>query len=94
MVPSTGPGGNASVQSNLPAANYQAVLPAAQFNKASGTNISGTITGTSVAGGSGVTFSINLMGLPDVVKYGPFSEFTTCSLGTNPTASIKGGSGG
>ncbi|MCJ1245894.1 hypothetical protein MMC30_003098 [Trapelia coarctata] len=68
----TGPGGNATVQSSLPAASFEAVLPLVNFNKASGSNISGTVTGTSVAGGSGVTFSIDVKGLPDLAKYGPF----------------------
>jgi len=68
----TGPGGNASIQSNLPAATYQAILPAISFDNATGDDIMGTITGTATAGGTGVSFSVMFSNLPSVAQYGPF----------------------
>lgn len=72
------------MQSNQPAASYQAVLPTVNFNKNS--HITGTVTGTSVAGGSGITFNVNIAGLPDLATYGPFSMYKTSShpLRANP----------
>jgi len=67
-----GPGGNASVQSNLPAATYSAVLPSANFDNLTGSVITGTIIGSAVQGGQGVTFNISFSGLPDESLYGPF----------------------
>jgi hypothetical protein len=76
------------VQTNQPAASYQAVLPTVNFNKNS--HITGTVTGTSVAGGSGITFNVNIAGLPDLATYGPFSMYTTSShpLHTNPIPQV------
>ncbi|KAF2103517.1 Cu,Zn superoxide dismutase-like protein [Rhizodiscina lignyota] len=68
----TGPGGNASVQSNLPAASYRAVLPSTNFDNLTGSTITGSITGTSVANGTGVTFTIDFTGFPNEAQYGPF----------------------
>ncbi|KAL9114443.1 MAG: hypothetical protein Q9227_001524 [Pyrenula ochraceoflavens] len=68
-----GPGGSASVQSNLPSATYQATLPSASnFDENTGSLITGSIVGSSTAGGSGVTFSVNFGGFPDEAQYGPF----------------------
>lgn len=77
------------MQTNQPAASYQAVLPTVNFNKNS--HITGTVTGTSVAGGSGITFNVNIAGLPDLATYGPFSMYTTSShpLHTNPIPQTK-----
>jgi len=68
----TGPGGNATVQSNLPAASYQAILPAISFDNATGDDIMGSVTASSTAGGTGVSFSISFSNLPSVSQYGPF----------------------
>lgn len=67
----TGPGGNATVQSGLPAATYLATFPTTQFDPNTGTLISGSIQASSVQGGTGVSFSINLSGIPDIATYGP-----------------------
>ena len=64
--------GPAAVQSNLPSATYSASLPATAFNELTGTIISGTVSGSTTQGASGVTFTINLSNLPDVAAYGPF----------------------
>ena len=69
-----GPGGNATVQSNLPAATYTATLPTTMFDNSTGTVITGTITGVSTAGGTGVIFSVNFANLPSVAAYGPFGQ--------------------
>lgn len=68
----TGPGGNATEQSGLPAATYQAVLPPTMFDNATGTVISGTVSASSVAGGTGVMVSVSLTGFPSAAEYGPF----------------------
>ncbi|MCJ1314288.1 hypothetical protein MMC25_007968 [Agyrium rufum] len=68
----TGPGGNATVQTNNPAATYQAILPTTEFDSATGTVITGTVLASTNADGTGVTFSLNLAGFPSVAEYGPF----------------------
>ena len=70
----TGPGGNATVQTNNPQATYQATLPPTMFDDATGTLISGTVMAVTGAGGTGVTFNINLAGFPSESQYGPFGE--------------------
>lgn len=63
----TGKLGNAAVVTNNPAGvSYQAVLPARADTK-----IRGQITGTSTANGTGVRWSFNFEGFPDI---GPFRE--------------------
>jgi hypothetical protein len=69
-----GPGGNASVQSNLPAATYSAVLPSVNFDNLTGSTITGTIIGSATQGGQGVMFNISFSGLPDEAMYGPFGK--------------------
>ncbi|KAF2670798.1 Cu,Zn superoxide dismutase-like protein [Microthyrium microscopicum] len=66
-----GPGGNATVQSNLPAATYSAVLPSTNFDNLTGSTITGTIVGMAMQGGQGVMFNISFSGLPDAAMYGP-----------------------
>ncbi|KAI4152271.1 MAG: hypothetical protein LQ340_003000 [Diploschistes diacapsis] len=68
----TGPGGNATVQANNPQATYQAILPSANFDSATGSIITGSVLATTGAGGTGVTFNINFTGFPSVAEYGPF----------------------
>ncbi|KAK3064715.1 hypothetical protein LTS18_004624 [Coniosporium uncinatum] len=68
----TGPGGNATVQSNLPQATYEASIAVPNFDTASGTTISGSVVGATSSNGTGVTFMINLSGFPSVAEYGPF----------------------
>jgi len=68
----TGPGGNASIQSNLPMATYTAVLPSMNFDNLTGSTITGTISGSPAPGGQGVMFNISFNGLPDQGMYGPF----------------------
>lgn len=69
----TGQLGNATVQSNLPAATYEAVITSSDdFDDNTGSVITGTITGASTAGGSGVTFTVNFTGFPSEAMYGPF----------------------
>lgn len=67
-----GPGGNASIQSSLPAASYQATLPSTNFDNATGSTITGSIKGTTNANGTGVIFSVNFAGFPSTASYGPF----------------------
>ena len=73
----TGPGGNATVQANNPQASYQATLPSTNFDSATGSIITGTVNAQTGAGGTGVTFTINLSGIPSVAQYGPFGKTTT-----------------
>jgi len=68
----TGPGGNATIQSGLPMATYVATLPPIQFDNATGTTISGTVTASTNTNGTGVMFSFNLAGFPNESAYGPF----------------------
>lgn len=68
----TGPGGNASAQTGLSAATYRAVLPQTNFDDLTGSTITGSITGSSTAGGTGVTFTVNFTGFPNEAAYGPF----------------------
>ena len=65
--------GPAQVQSNLPAATYVATLPAVPFDGLTGTVIRGTVTGSSKQGDTGVTFSFNLTGFPNLTQYGTFA---------------------
>ncbi len=74
-----GPGGNASIQSGLPTASYQAILPATNFDNATGSTITGSIKGTTNANGTGVTFSVNFASFPSVAAYGPFGEHPSLS---------------
>lgn len=67
----TGVFGPAIVQGNLPAATYTATLPSVAFDELTGTIPAGTIIGSSSQGASGVTFTINLSGLPAQAQYGP-----------------------
>lgn len=69
----TGPGGNASVQSNTPGTSYSATLPTTPFNPFTGSTIQGTITGAAAANGSGVMFTVNFSMLPSEAMYGPFA---------------------
>lgn len=67
-----GPGGNATAQTGLSSATYQAVLPQTNFDDLTGSTITGSIIGTSTAGGTGVTFTVNFTGFPSEAEYGPF----------------------
>jgi hypothetical protein len=69
-----GPGGNASVQNNLPAATYSAILPSVNFDNLTGSTITGSITGSAIQGGQGVMFNISFSGLPNLAMYGPFGK--------------------
>lgn len=66
----TGLGGTATAQSNLPAATYRADLPDTMFDPLVGTVIQGSVI--AVGTNSGVQFFVNLTGLPEQSKYGPF----------------------
>ncbi|KAI9743059.1 MAG: hypothetical protein M1818_003354 [Claussenomyces sp. TS43310] len=68
----TGPGGNASIQTNTPGTTYQAVLPNTNFDNATGAVITGTVTGIVPADGMGVLFTVNFTGFPSQAAYGPF----------------------
>lgn len=48
--------GPATVQSDLPAATYEAVLPKTNFDPLTGSTITGSIKGVSAKGASGTTF--------------------------------------
>jgi hypothetical protein len=74
----TGPGGNASAQMNLNAASYRADLPSFNFDNLTGSIIVGSIAGASIAGGTGVTFTINFTGFPSELDYGPFGRRRPC----------------
>ncbi|MCJ1474616.1 hypothetical protein MMC13_003276 [Lambiella insularis] len=67
----TGPGGNATIQSNNPAASYEAVFPSVEFDNATGTTISGSVIAAAAANGTGVAFTINIANLPSPALYGP-----------------------
>jgi len=71
VVGFTGPGGNASVQTN-PAASYVAVLPSTNFDSNTGSLITGSIMATVPANGMGVMFTVNFTGFPAEAEYGPF----------------------
>ena len=73
-----GPGGNASIQSGLPAASYRATLPSTNFDNATGSTITGSIVGTTNANGTGVMFSVNFAGFPSIAAYGPFGQYPIC----------------
>lgn len=62
------------------AANYMAVLPTVRFDNASGTNIMGSITGTTVANGTGVMFTMNFINLSDLMMYSPLGEYPLLAL--------------
>ena len=82
-----GPGGSASVQTNLPSATYQATLPSASnFDENTGTLITGSISGSSVPGGSGVTFTVNFGGFPSAAQYGPFGTPSPHPQSSNHTS--------
>lgn len=57
---------------NTPGMSYQAVLPPTNFDPLTGSTITGTITGTVPANGTGVMFSVNFTGFPSEAMYGPF----------------------
>jgi len=67
----TGPGGNATIQTNNPPATYVAVLPSTNFDNATGSLIAGSISGTANANGTGIVFTVNFTGFPSSL-YGPF----------------------
>jgi hypothetical protein len=67
-----GPGGNATIQSNNPQATYQAVLPSTNFDNATGSLITGSITGAASSNSTGVLFTVNFTGFPSESAYGPF----------------------
>ena len=73
----TGPGGNATIQNNNPAATYQAVLPNYNFDNATGSTITGMITGAASSNGTGVMFTINFSGFPSESEYGPFGKYSS-----------------
>lgn len=64
--------GNASIQSGLPIATYQAILSPTNFDNATGSVITGTITATTNANGTGVIFNVALAGVPNAAEYVPF----------------------
>lgn len=49
-----------------------AVLPSTNFDNATGSLITGTITGAANSNGTGVLFTINFSGFPSEAAYGPF----------------------
>jgi hypothetical protein len=67
-----GPGGNATVQSDLPQATYVATLPSSNFDSLTGSNITGSVTGMTMSDGKGIMFMINMTGFPSESDYGPF----------------------
>ncbi|MCJ1359295.1 MAG: hypothetical protein MMC33_009296 [Icmadophila ericetorum] len=67
----TGPGGNATIQTGNPVATYTANLIVPNFDSATGTTITGSITGAAAANGTGVTLSVSFDNLPDIAEYGP-----------------------
>jgi hypothetical protein len=67
-----GPGGNATVQTSNPAATYIAILPPTNFDPATGSIITGSVTGTATANGTGILITVNLTGFPSPSLYGPF----------------------
>jgi hypothetical protein len=63
--------GTAVAQTNLPAATYRATLPPSMFNNLINTTVRGFVEGVGTP--SGVRFTVNLTGLPDQARYGPFN---------------------
>jgi hypothetical protein len=63
--------GTALAQTNLPTSTYRATLPASMFNNLVNATVRGYIEGVGTP--SGVRFTVNLTGLPDQAKYGPFN---------------------
>ncbi|KAI8931971.1 hypothetical protein NX059_010867 [Plenodomus lindquistii] len=63
--------GTATAQTNQPSATYVATLPDSMFNPLVGTVVQGSLQ--AVGGPGGVTFTVNLTGLPDQARYGPFN---------------------
>jgi hypothetical protein len=63
--------GTATAQTNLPTSTYRATLPSTMFNNLVGTTVGGYIEG--VGNANGVRFTVNLNGLPEQAKYGPFN---------------------
>jgi hypothetical protein len=63
--------GTATAQINLPASTYRATLPSSMFNNLVGTTVRGYIEGVGTA--AGVRFTVNLTGLPEQARYGPFN---------------------
>jgi len=68
----TGPGGNATIQSNMPKATYIATLPPTNFDPLTGSIITGSVTAARAENGTGVTFFVNFTGFPSEAAYGPF----------------------
>jgi len=69
----SGPGGNASIQTNNPSATYVAVLPSSSnFDAATGSLITGSITGSVPSNGTGVVFHVDFTGFPMDADYEPF----------------------
>ena len=66
----TGLAGTATKQSNLPAATYRADLPDTMFDPYVDTVIRGSVE--AVGTDAGVQFIVNLTGLPNQARYGPF----------------------
>jgi hypothetical protein len=63
--------GTAEASPNQPAATYRATMPELQYNPFVGSTVSGSLE--AVGGAEGVTFTVNLTGLPDQAQYGPFA---------------------
>ncbi|KAF8852024.1 hypothetical protein BDZ45DRAFT_750026 [Acephala macrosclerotiorum] len=95
----TGPGGNATVQTNLPPATYIAVLPMTMFyNATNGTNgttgdnvtdtvITGSITGKANSNGTGILFYVNFAGFPSE----PNGPRRIPSMRKQPTRNLQAG---
>jgi len=66
--------GNATVQQNTPGTSFGAFLPTTEFDPLTGTTITGLITGTVPANGTGVIIDIDFTGFPAEAAYGPFGE--------------------
>ena len=49
-----------------------ATLPTAQYDPATETTITGTISGAANSNGTGVNFMVNFSGFPSEAQYGPF----------------------
>ncbi|KAF2851486.1 hypothetical protein T440DRAFT_64472 [Plenodomus tracheiphilus IPT5] len=63
--------GTATAQTDQPSVTYVATLPDSMFNPLVGTVVQGSLQ--AVGGPEGVTFTVNLTGLPDQAEYGPFN---------------------
>jgi hypothetical protein len=72
LLISPGPGGNATIQTSNPPATYIAVLPPTNFDPATGSVITGSVTVTANANGTGILISVNLTGFPSPSLYSPF----------------------